>query len=348
MEAHAAQAAALRDRAGIPRAFLGDAALLSVRALNGAGALTPLPAMHRVVYAVRPGLLDPKAALYGYWMEWRTSNQRGRPLSIGIALRLTGEGSATSLHSSALVLLHALRTCLSMDAAPGLDQARATCPGGMYEVNAALHLLYPRDEDLEVGGVTRFVEGAGETPSRPRLTNPLYDGIRPTPSIRRRVRRFPREPTWCSALPPATRAPRSWAHPHLSPTLSRTRGAHHGGQVLWQEHPGTCLLLLVVATRGYSERVLGATTTHLYGAAPVPRPALPTPEARDGILAFLQIEEVTAVTGVHLVRLCPATFDDPRGPRALRPAPDWELWRSVWAEWLARLAPRCRRMATAP
>ena len=40
--------------------------------------------------------------------------------------RLTSEGSATSSHISALVLLHALRKCLSMDAAPYLNQARAT------------------------------------------------------------------------------------------------------------------------------------------------------------------------------------------------------------------------------
>ena len=63
------------------------------------------------------------------------------------------------------------------------------------------------------------------------------------------------------------RAPRL-GNPDLSPPLSRTRGAHHRGQVLWQESPGTPLLLLVVATRGDLVRLLGITPTQLYGAAP--------------------------------------------------------------------------------
>ena len=41
------------------------------------------------------------------------SNRSGRPLSMGPALRLTGAGSAMSLHISTPALLHALRTrCL--------------------------------------------------------------------------------------------------------------------------------------------------------------------------------------------------------------------------------------------
>ena len=132
------------------------------------------------------------------------------------------------------------------------------------------------------------------------------------------------------------------------PPLSRTRGAHHRGQVLWQECPGTPLLLLVVATRGDPGRILGITPTHLYGATPVPRPPLPAPAARDGVHTFLRTQEVTAVTGVHLVRLPPAPLDDPRGPRALSPAPDWELWRDAWAAWLPRLPSQCRWMAADP
>ena len=147
---------------------------------------------------------------------------------------------------------------------------------------------------------------------------------------------FPREPTWCPALPPATHAPRGWANPDLSPPLSRTRSAHQRGRVLWQECPGTPLLLLVVATRGDPGRVLGISPTHLYGAPPVPRPPLPAPAARDGVHTFLRTQEVTAVTGVHLVRLPPTPLDDPRGLRALGPAPDWELWRDAWAAWLPR------------
>ena len=324
-EAHEAHAAAQHDPAGSARAFLSEAALPDVRALNGAGAPTLLPAMPRMVNAIRPGLISPEAVLYGDWMEWRTSNRSGRPLSMGDTMRLTGAGSAMSLHSSAPALLHALRTRCPGDTAPYLNQARATYPGGVSQLDAALHLLHPPDEDLEVGEITMFVEGADEAPTRPRLTNPVYDGARPTPPYAVMCEAFPREPTWCPALLPATHAPRGCANPNLSPPLSRTRGAHHRKQVLWQERPGTPLLLIVVATRGDPERVLGITPTHLYGAAPVPRPPLPAPAARDGVHTFLRTQEVTAVTGVHLVRLPLAPPNNPQGPRALSPAPDWEL-----------------------
>ena len=122
----------------------------------------------------------------------------------------------------------------------------------------------------------------------------------------------------------------------------------HRGQVLWQERPGTPLLLLVVATRRGPERVLGITPTRLYGAAPVPRPPLPAPAARDGVHTFLRSQEVTAVTGVLLVRVPSAPPDDPRGPRALSPAPDWKLWRDAWDAWLICLPPQCRWIATSP
>ena len=91
-EVHGAHAAGQHDLAGSTRTFLGEAALLAVRALNWAGAPTLLPAMHRIVNAVRPGLIGHEAALYGYWMEWRTSTRSGRPLSMGDTLRVTGQG----------------------------------------------------------------------------------------------------------------------------------------------------------------------------------------------------------------------------------------------------------------
>ena len=166
-----------------------------------------------------------------------------------------------------------------------------------------------------------------------------------TPSC---ARRSPGRPP--GAPPSRQRRTRPAAGPTQTcpPPLSRTRNAHHRGQVLWQERPGTRLLLLVVATRGDPERVLGISPTRLYGAAPVPRPPLPAPTARDGVHTFLRTQEVTAVTGVHLVRLPPAPADDPRGPRALSPAPDWELWRDTWAAWLPRLPSQCRWMAAGP
>ena len=82
-------------------------------------------------------------------------------------------------------------------------------------------------------------------------------------------------------------------------------------------------------TRGDSERAFETTRAHLYGAAPAPRHPLPAPTARDAVHAFLRTQEVTEVTGVHLVRLHPATPDDPRGHSTLSPAPDWELWRRL-------------------
>ena len=281
-EAQEVHAAARRDLTGSARAFLNETALPAVRALNGAGAPTLLPAMHRIVNDVQPGLISPEAAFYGHWMEWQESNQWGRPLSMGDTLQLMGAGSAMSLRSSAPALLNTLRTRYPGDAAPYLNQARATYPRGVSELDAALHLLHPLDEDLEVGEITVFVEGAEEAPARPRPTNPVYDGNRPTPPYAIVCEAFPREPTWCPALPPATHAPRGWANPDLSPPVSRTRGAHHRGQVLWQECPGTPLLLLAVATREDAERVLGITPTHLYGAAPVPRPFLPAPRRGTG------------------------------------------------------------------
>ena len=186
-EAHEAHAAARCDLTDSARAFLNETALPAVRALNGAGGPTLLPAMHRIVNTVRPGVIRPEAALYGHWMEWHESNRSGRPMSMGDTLQLTGAGSAMSLCSSTPALLHAVRTRCPGDAAPYLNQARATYPGGVPELDAALHLLHPPDEDLGVGEITVFVEGVDEAPARPRPTNPVYDGTRPTPHRMRGV-----------------------------------------------------------------------------------------------------------------------------------------------------------------
>ena len=231
-EAHEAHAAAQHDPAGSTKAFLSEAALPAIRALNGPGAPTLLLAMHRIVNAVQPGLISPEAALYGHWMEWRTSNRSGRSLSLGDTLLLTGSASAMSLHNSAPALLHAPRTRCPGDTAPYRNQARATYPGGVSELDAALHLLHPPDEDLEVGQIMVCVEGADEAPTRPRPTNPVYDGARPTPPHAVMCKAFPSEFTWCPILPAATHAPLGWGSSNLSPPLSGTRSAHHRGQVL--------------------------------------------------------------------------------------------------------------------
>ena len=91
-EAHEAHAAARRDLTGSARAFLNETALPAVRALNGADAPSLLPARHRMVNTVQPGLISPEAALYGHWMEWHESNRSGRPLSMGNTLQLMGRG----------------------------------------------------------------------------------------------------------------------------------------------------------------------------------------------------------------------------------------------------------------
>ena len=190
-EAHEAHAAARRDPTGSARAFLNETALPAVRALNGAGAPTLLPAMHRIVNAIQPGLISPEAALYGHWMEWHESNRSGRPLSMGDTLRLTGAGSAMSLRSGAPALLHATRTRYPGDTAPYLNQARATYPGGVSELDAALHLLHPPDEDLEVSEITVFVEGADEAPAPPPADQPGVRRHQADPPVRHRMRGVP-------------------------------------------------------------------------------------------------------------------------------------------------------------
>ena len=251
-------------------------------------------------------------------MEWHGSNRSGRPLSMGDTLQLTGAGSAMSLRSSAPALLHALRMRYPRDAARYLNQARATYPGGVPELDAALHLLHPPDEDLEVGEITVFVEGAEEAPARPRPTNPVYDSTRPTPLYAIVCKAFPREPTWCPALPPATHAPRGWANPDLSPPspepgVPTTGGRSSGKSAL--APPCSSLSSQPAGTRNGS---WGSPPPTSMGQHPYPVP--PSRRPADGVHTFLRTQEVTAVTGVHLVRLPPTPRDDPRGPRALGPA----------------------------
>ena len=293
-KAHAAHATAVQDPTGSARAFVGEAALPAAQPLNRAGVLTLLPAMHWVLNAVRARLVDPEAALYGNWMESRTSNKLGRPLSMKDAPRLTSEGSATFPHSSASALQHALRTRLSMEAAPYLNQAWARYHREMCELYAALHLLHPVEEDLEVEEVVISVESPGETPSRPPPGQPSVPLNGVNPPVHCCVRLAPPGAHLVSRSPAGHLRLAAWPAQTCPPPLSRTRGAHHRGQVLWQERPGTPLLLPVLATRGDAERVLGKTPSHLYGAAPVPRPPLRVPEARDGVHTFLWTQNWSA------------------------------------------------------
>ena len=240
--------------------------------------------MHWVVHIVRPRLVDTQAALYGCWLEWRTSNQSGWPVSMGDALRLT---------------------------APYLNQALVRYLGGVSELDAALHLPDPPNEDLEVEEVTIFVEGAGFTPPHPRPKNLVYDRTRPTPPYAVVCDGLPEAPTWCLALMLAAHTRRSWAQPHLS-----------SPQFLWKRNLGTPLLLHVVATRRDPERVLGATSTHLYGAPPVLCPAPPGARGTGrGAYLHADLGGHNRQSGPPLTAP-PATSNDPRGPRTLRPARD--------------------------
>ena len=60
-EAKEAHAAARCDLEGSARAFLNETALPAVRALNRARGPTLLPAMHRIVNAIRPGVHQPRS-----------------------------------------------------------------------------------------------------------------------------------------------------------------------------------------------------------------------------------------------------------------------------------------------
>ena len=125
--------------------------------------------MHQVVHAVRAGLVDPEAVLYGLSVQLPTPHQAGRPLTMGDTLPLMGGGAGTALRSSAPARLHALRTCPSADEAPYLNQARAKYQ--VSELDVALHLLHLPEEFVEVAEVTVFVEGADDAPpGRHRLT----------------------------------------------------------------------------------------------------------------------------------------------------------------------------------
>ena len=113
---------------------------------------------------------------------------------------------------------------------------------------------------------------AGRPPNPAQPTRCTTAPSRPprTPSC---ARRYPGRPP---GVPPSHRQrTRPAAGPACTfpPPLSRTRGANHRGQVLWQEHPDTPLLLLIVTTRVDPERGLKITPNPpLRGSACAPPP----------------------------------------------------------------------------
>ena len=172
----------------------------------------------------------------------------------------------------------------------------------------------------------------------------MYDGTRPTPPyaiVCEALPLMPRPPAG-DARPPRLGQPRP-VPPPLQDQGCPPQGAGPLARVPW--HPPA-------PPRRRDPRGPGAGPgDHPHppsGAAPVPRPPLPAPAARDGVHTFLRTQEVTTVTGVHLVRLPQTPPDDPRGPRAQGTAPDLGLWRDAWVAWLPRLPSQCRWMAAGP
>ena len=188
------------------------------------------------------------------------------------------------------------------------------------------------------GGI--FVEGAGNTPTRPRRHHTKPPIRRRVPEVPQRAHLVPRPAAGHSGAlrlgRPAPAPPPlqdQGCPPQSAGPLARTPGCPPAPR---RRHD----------PRGPREGPWGQHHPALRARARA-RPPLPALEARDGPHTFLRTKHVTAVTGVHLVCLPPATPEDPRGPRALSPTEDWELWRGELDEWLARLPPECRLMAAA-
>ena len=253
-----------------------------------------------------------------------------------------------SLRSSAPALLHALRARCPGDTAPYLNQARATYPGGGVRAGRGAPPSTPTGRG-PAGGRNHGVRGRrGRGAPPPPTDQPGIRRRQADPPLRRHVRGDP-QGAHLVPRPPAgdARAPRLGPPRAVLPPLQDQGCPPQGAGPLARTpgHPPA-------PPRRRDPQGPGAGPGDhphppLRGSS-VPRPPLPAPAARDGVHTFLRTQGVTPVTGVHLVRLPPAPPDDHRGPRALSPAPDWELWRDGWAARLPRLPFQCRWMATGP
>ena len=105
-----------------------------------------------------------------------------------------------------------------------MNQARTTYLGGVSEVDKARHLLHGPDKDLEVQEVRTFVKGACEAPTRPSLTNLVYDGTRTTLLYAIVCNAFPQELARCPVLAAASHMRRAWAHLLPPPLPLNDRG----------------------------------------------------------------------------------------------------------------------------
>ena len=282
------------------------------------------------------------------------SNQAGWPLSMKDALLLTGKGSPNALCGGAPALLHALRTRHSAAEAPYLNQARATYPGGVSELDVALHLLHSPEEDLEFAEVRIFLEGLGEAhPPRPRPTNPVYNGTRPTPPVRRTVLGFS-PGTRLVPHPPAGRPhaaqlgpPTPVFIPSPGPWAPTTGDGPSGRSTRAPRCSSTSSQCAGTQSRSWVPRRATCTGRRTERR---PCPAPPSRLLRPGTRYTRSCggRGVTAICGVHLVRLPPAAPDDPRWPGVLSPNLCRWLWRTAWAQWLVCLPPQCRWTAHGP
>ena len=198
-----------------------------------------------------------------------------------------------------------------------------------------------------MGEVTIFVGGAGEAPTRHRPNNAVYDGTSRTHPYAVVCEAFPRQPAWSPTLPPATHRLCGWADPRLSPPLSRTRGAHHGGQILWQERPGTPCSSLSSRPAGTRSGSRGSPPPTSTGQRPSPAPPSRRPRRGEGCTPSCEPRRSPPLRGSTLCD-CPGTTRQP--PWAQGPEPDprpGAVARRV-GRVLARLPLHSRWMATDP
>ena len=214
-----------------------------------------------------------------------------------------------------------------MDAASYLNQARATYRGGVSELDAALHLLHSPEEDLEVGEVRILMEGAGETPTHPRPTNPVYDGTRPTPPVRRRVRDIPRGAQLVSRPPNGHKRALRLGQPVPVAPPPQDQGCppQRASPLARAPRASPC--------SSSSSRPAGTWSGSWGHPHPPLRGSARVPPPRPGAQGAGGVAHLTANTGGHRRYGGPPCAVPPgiarRPPGAPNPVlnPDWELWR---------------------
>ena len=348
-EAHEAHAAARHDLTGSVRAFLNETALPAVRALNGAGAPTLLPAMHQMVNTVQPGFISPEAALYGRWMEWRESNRSGRPLSSGGYPAADGSGVRHVPPQQRPSPAARPQDALPRGRGPVPEPGAGHIPGGSVRAGCGAPLSTPTGRGPG-GGRDHGVRGRRGRGARPPPTD--QPGVRrhqAYPPVRHRMRGVP-QGAHLVPRPPSRRRTRPAAGPTQTcptpspgPGVPTTGGRSSGKSALappcssWSSRPA--------GTRSGS---WGSPPPTSMGQHPYPAPPSRRPRRGTEYTPSCEHRRSPPLPGFNLVRLPPTPPDDPRGPRALGPAPDSGLWLDAWGAWLPGLPSQCRWMAAGP